>query len=131
MRRTSGYTMIELVIFIIVIGIIATTILASFNVSLEKTPVITRVAKAIDIAQQRMDVILGQKQVAGFNSFADPCSVPSALPFCDADVAYTVTSNISLGFVNGNSVDYKVVRVDVGGPATISLTGLVTRYRRQ
>lgn len=127
MRRQQGYSLIELIIFIIILGLIAGTLLVSMNQSLQKSPVISRVATALDLAQQRMDVILGQKQLVGFTSFSDVCLTSAALPFCVSDPDYVISSAVSVGF-GINTVDYKVVTVDVSGAASVTLTGLITNY---
>ncbi len=114
MKNERGISLIELIIFIMIMGILGTSILATFNVAGMKTPSIQNQVQALEYAQLRMDLILEQKASQGFSSFSDPCPGPAT---CNAP-GYSVTSTISTDW-NGNS-NYKVIAVNVNGPGTVS-----------
>lgn len=125
--RAPGFTLIELIIFIIILGIIGTTLLMTFQVSLKKSPVVRNVSRAVELAEKRMDFIQGQRNIIGYASFSDVCAISTTLPACTGESGYSINSSISTGW-DGNSVSYKVITVNVTGNATFSLTGLVANY---
>tara|TARA_B100000508_G_C11455428_1_gene276494 strand:- start:133 stop:513 length:381 start_codon:yes stop_codon:yes gene_type:complete len=126
MRKMTGFTLIELVIFIVILGILVLGLLLAFNVSLEKSVDVEGITRALDLAQGRMDLILGQKKMVGFASFVDPCVASPGLGVCTAPSGYTVTSSIANNW--GGDTNFKVVTVTVSGSGTASLTALVSSY---
>lgn len=83
MNKQKGISLIELIIFIVVLGILGTGILIAFVVSLEKTPNINRISRATELAQERMEIIFGQKKLNGFTSMTDICDPdPSSVAIC-------------------------------------------------
>ena len=99
LNKEAGYSLIELIIFIMIMGILGATIMAVFNVVGMKSPSLKNQSIAIELAQKRMDLILGQKAVNGFASFSDPCPGPT---ICTAPSGYTVNSSIA-GNWNGDT----------------------------
>lgn len=122
MANQRGISLIELIIFIMVMGILSAAILATFNVAGSKAPNVDNQIAALDYGQLRMDLILGQKASQGFNSFSDPCDVASPPAACSSP-GYTVTSSIAPQW-NGDT-NYKVITVTVSGKASATLESLV------
>ena len=121
-----GFTLIETVIFIVVLGIIGVSILAAFVAALQFSPNTKYASRATELAQQRMDVILGQKYLFGFAGTQDPCIATPGLPVCAIPAGYTVSSAIANNWLG--DVNYKVVTVTVGGLSQLTLTSLVANY---
>ena len=119
-KFSKGFTLIEVTIFIVVLGIIATGLLAAFSISLRQQPTVQVIAIANTLAAQRMEIILGQKAIAGFSSYSDPCSSPA---ICSIPAGFTVSSTITPSW-NSNA-NYNVITVNVTGKATATLTTLV------
>jgi type II secretory pathway pseudopilin PulG len=119
MKKQKGVTLIELVIFIIVLGIIVTGILMSFGVALRKSPDIDRASRAVELAQQRMDLIVGLRKMNGFDSITtDPCEDPSPPNACTIPSGYTITTTIGDGDNPWVAPDYKVVTITVKDSST-------------
>jgi Tfp pilus assembly protein PilE len=125
MNRHSGISLIELVIFIVILGILGLTIMMSFGVSLEQSPLSQQSTQALEYAQQRMDLILGQRAMQGFSSFVDPCVASPSLAVCTS-TGYTVSSSIVNNW-NGDT-KFKVITVTVIGNGRASLQSLVADY---
>lgn len=123
MNRTIqyGFTLIELIVFIIIISIVAGGILLGFNVVLSNQPNEVHNRRALEIANSRMEYIVGQAQINGFNSFSDNCS-GSTPAICAHDSDYTISSDIS---VDGSNANIKIIKVDVSGKGYASLTSAV------
>lgn len=122
MANQRGISLIELIIFIMIMGILSAAILATFNVAGSKTPNIDKQIEALDYGQLRMDLILGQKATQGFNSFTDPCSGSSPPAVCNSP-GFAVSSTIAQNW-NGDT-NYKVITVTVSGDASATLKTLV------
>ena len=122
-NKEAGYSLIELIIFIVILGILGATITAAFNVAGIKSPSIKNQSVAIELAQKRMDLILGNKASNGFASFSDPCPGPT---ICSDPAGYTVGSSIATDW--NSDTDYKVITVTVSGSGTASLKALVANY---
>lgn len=130
MRLYRGFTLIEIVVFIIVLSLVAIMMMIGMNMSLKGSPDVTRETQAIILAQQRMEIIAGQRLNFGFPFFADPCG---AGPFPDILCGegafangYTVSSTITPSW-SGNP-DLTLIVVNVTGPATFTLTSLVGNH---
>jgi MSHA pilin protein MshD len=117
MRKTQpgvkGFTLIELILFIVIMGIAATAVLLSFQTLLAKSPNANRQTTALELAEGRMDVILGQYYQAGFTNFGDIC--PGAA-VCQTLSGYSINSSITN---NGAS---KTITVTVSGLGDAILT---------
>ncbi len=118
--QKQGFTFLELVIFIVIIGILAAGLLSAFNVFLQKQPSVQAATLANSLAAQRMEIILGQKKISGFSAYSDPCPGPA---ICSVPTGYTVTSSIANNW--NNDTNYNVITVSVTGKATASLTTMV------
>lgn len=118
-----GFTLIELIIFIAVLGIIGTGLILAFNVAVEHSPDIRFTLRATELAKQRMDIIIGQKHLFGFAATNDPCATSPDLAFCQVPSGFTVTSSIVNGW--GGSNDFKVITVTTNGLGSATITGLV------
>jgi len=126
MHKELGFTLIEVIIFIVIVGLMITGLIMSFSTALESSPDVAKNARAIELAQQRMEFILGQRKLNGFASTIDPCDATPTLPACQVPVGYSVSSSVADNW--GSDTDYKVVTVTVSGDGVASLQGLVANY---
>jgi type II secretory pathway pseudopilin PulG len=128
-RTTSGFSLIEVVVFIVVIGVLAAGVVVTMGSSLRGSSQAAQTDTAAEIAQLRMELILAQRRVAsvGFAGLADPC-VPGPGPaVCTPPTGYAVTSSIVSGW-GADPVNYKVVTVSVTGLFSTTATALVANY---
>lgn len=123
-RRGDGFSLIEAIVFIVVLGVLLAGLVVAFASPLLRSPVAGRLDLAAELAQQRMELILAQRRATGFAGFADPCPGPS---ICTPPAGYTVTASIVAGY-GADPTNYKVVTVSVSGTSTISATALVANY---
>lgn len=133
MRTQNGYSLIELVIFIVIMGIIGTALFSGFNTALQGSSASDFGAKPMRLAQERMELILAQKRALGFAGFTaatfDPCTStpPSTQPVCTAIPAgYSVSSALATDW--GGDTNYKVITVSITGKGQATLTALVANY---
>ena len=132
-RRQSGYNLVELVIFIVIMGIIGTALFSGFNSALLGSSASELGADPMQLAQERMELILGQKRRLGFAAFDnntfDPCT---STPASTQAVCTTIPAGYAVSAVLtpdwGGDTDYKVITVSVTGPGQATLTALVANY---
>lgn len=113
----GGFSLIEVIVFIVVLGVLLAGLVAAFSSPLRASPQAGELDLVAELAQQRMELILAQRRAAGFATFADPC-VPGPGPaVCVPPAGYAVASSIAAGW-GADPVNYKVVSVTVTGPST-------------
>ena len=93
MSRLRGFTLVELLVFIVILGLAGYALFRSFGNVLPRSPTAGQLTQAMQLAQERMELILGQRDVRGYNNLADldPCNV-GAPSVCTSTFGYTVTS---------------------------------------
>jgi len=140
--RSRGLTLIELVVFIFIVGIAAFALLGSFGALLPRSPTPAQLTQATQLAQERMELILGQRDSPlagrGYNNTVDldPCNV-GAPAVCTNTLGYTVTSagtgTAPASWVpwNGNpTTDYRLITVTVklGGITLATQSAVFSNY---
>ncbi len=121
----NGFSLIELVVFIVLLAI-GISLLIPLSVTTRYTQLIDKNSQATALAEQRMELILAQREIYGFNSFSDPCVGASPPAACNMLTGFTATTTIANNW-NGDS-NYKVITVNVTGDATANLQSLVANY---
>lgn len=146
--RQRGLTFVELIVAMVALTIAMSGVMLLFSTTLGHGPTARQLTLATQIAQERMELILAQKEILGFACFTaprfDPCQAAAAAGLCAATAAsaqpqctpaagYSVTTpvpalNIWAG--GGGNVNMQVVTVTVTGPNGINFTldSLVTNY---
>ena len=119
-----GFSLIELLIFIMVVGVIMTGLLLGFNEILVNSPQPERLEIARQIAEQRMEIILGQRHTVGYATFVDPCTAPPAVcPAIPAGYNITLPTVVATGDPN-----FSDVTVQVTGLGQATLRARVANY---
>ena len=120
-----GVSLVEVVVFIVVVGVLAAGLFSALSNSLRGTPQAGQTDSATEMAQQRMELILAQRRAVGFLNFVDPCPAAGAA-ICNGPLGYSAApANITSW--NGDA-NYKVITVTVTGPFTVTATALVANY---
>lgn len=123
-RQADGFSLIELIVFIVVLGVLVAGLVVAFASPLRNSPEAGRLDVAAELAQQRMELILAQRRAVGFAALADPCPGPT---ICTPPTGYTVTSSIVAGY-GGDPTNYKVITVSVSGTSAMTASALVANY---
>lgn len=120
MIKQRGMTLIEIVIFILVISITATGAFLGFNTVLLKSDSPAKLLQASQLANARMSIILLQ----GLGKiYSDPCSSGAPPAACTALAAYATSQGFTVNTsysVSGDIVTATVNVTGVGG-ATMSM----------
>lgn len=121
--KQQGQTLIELIIFIVVMGIVSVGALIGFNSVLKNSHQPGRRLIASQLADARMNLILMQREEYGFANISDPCST-GALAACTGlqtfaqNAGYTVSSSISPA---SGGVVTATITVSGAGNATVTM----------
>lgn len=113
-KRAAGLTLVEMVVFIVIVGIAAFALLRSFGGLLPRSPTGAQLTQASQVAQERMELILGRYAAAGFSAVNDPCVGGTPPAICTPPTGYAVAvSGVAAPVVwNGNPLtNYKLVTV--------------------
>lgn len=123
MNRTHdsqcGFTLIEVIVFIVVTGLVMSTLLLSANTALRNSPSVSQQWIALQTAKRCMEWFLVQRRVNGYSSLTCP-STPSPSA-CSAPSGFTVTNSITCQTWNSDAA-YKTVTVSVSGLANASIS---------
>lgn len=122
MKISRGATLIELLIFIVVVAIVISTLFLTSITILKNVPVTQQLKVATLTAEQCMEWFLGQRRMAGYSALSCP-STPSATA-CSAPTGYTVTTSIACTTWNSDAA-YKTITVSVTGLANASYVAQV------
>jgi len=115
-RRVRGFTLIEIVIFIVIAGIAGVALLQMFRQTMPRSPAPTQLTQATQLAQERMELILGRRSVVGYNALNDPCVGGTPPAICTSTFGYTfLVTGVSAAVPwNGNpTTDFKLISVTV------------------
>jgi type II secretory pathway pseudopilin PulG len=142
-------TLIELIAFIIIVSVLASGLMIGFSATLRGSDISRDVTQALQLAQERMELIQARKDVVGFACFTgtrfDPCTAAAAAgscpampasthPACNAatTLGYTVTPVLDeTGACMGGDPEYKCITVtvtDAGGAKLSELQAAVANY---
>ncbi|MEI8055612.1 MAG: type II secretion system protein [bacterium] len=102
--NNRGFTLVEVAVFIIVMGLVGVTVLTSINTVLKGSVVLHKQTTALQTATQCMEWFVGQRYLKGFDAIPTGDTTPS---LC-INPNYNVSANVSLAESN-----YKIISVDV------------------
>ena len=120
--KQQGFTLIELVMFIVITSILASTILLALTTATQKIPTVHQNTVASQIAKQCMEWFMGQESLNGFSSLTCPnTSTPS---FCTAPTGYSISTSVSCTTINTDT-NYKTITVTVSGLGDASFSTLI------
>jgi type II secretory pathway pseudopilin PulG len=125
LKKNAGFTLIELVMFIIVTGILAAALLLALSMGLVKTPNQQQAIIATNTARQCMEWIVGQRRLNGYSTYT--CGASTTPSFCTAPSGYTVSASFACTTISGDS-NYDTVTVTVGGKGRATLKQLLASY---
>jgi Tfp pilus assembly protein PilE len=124
-RRQTGFTFIELLVFITITGMVATAIILSGVTALRKTPATQNQWVALEAASSCMEWFLNQRRINGYTALTCP-STP-ATTACAAPSGFTVTANVTCTTWNSDA-NYKTITVSVTGLSSTSLSVQIGNY---
>ncbi|MGH8750773.1 MAG: type IV pilus modification PilV family protein [Burkholderiales bacterium] len=136
-RAQHGFSLIELIVFLVVAGIGAAALLAALANTMPRALTAQQITQGTQLAIERMELILGQKDNLGFAAVSDPCvgGVPPAQCTPIAGFVETVTGVAAVvacpAAIDPSTANCRTITVSVTGPTGVQivlLTALVTNF---
>ncbi|MES2217272.1 MAG: type II secretion system protein [Pseudomonadota bacterium] len=125
MIKQAGFTLVELVLFIILTSILAATILLGLRAYLSQVPNVHNAYIAVVTARQCMEGILDEKAQFGFSFITCPSTtVPS---FCTAPSGFSIAVDFTCTTLSTDT-NYQTIAVTVAGAGSATLTSLIGLY---
>lgn len=125
MKRAQGFTMIEIIVFIVVTGLLVSTMLLGAYQSLQKAPEVHQQVVALQTAERCLEYFLGQTRMNGYATLSCP-STPSATA-CAAPSGFSVSTSVTCTTWNSDS-NFKTITVSVSGASSVSLSTMVGNF---
>lgn len=119
-----GFTLIEILVFIMVSGLLMSTILLGATTALRAAPDVHENVVALQTARGCMAWMLGQVRLLGYSTYSCPSSATPS--FCSAPSGYSV--GVSVACATWNSDAYKTITVTVSGRGNAQLFAQVGDY---
>lgn len=120
-----GVTLIELIAFIVIMGISVTALLSMYRAVLPRGTTPAQITLATQLAQERMELLLGQRDASGYSTvvLADPCTGAAPPAICTDQFTPSGQYSIVVTGVNPavpwsgiSTGSYRMLGVQVLGP---------------
>jgi prepilin-type N-terminal cleavage/methylation domain-containing protein len=123
--RRNGFTLIEVLVFLIVSSLLMSVILLSANTALRSTPSSHNQWVAMQVAKRCMEWFLDQRRLNGYATLTCP-SAPSASA-CTAPTGFSVANSVACTTWNSDS-GYISITVTVSGLSNASISTQIADY---
>lgn len=127
-KKQLGLSLIELVVFIVIIGIISTGLLAGLSQALKFSDIPRNVSAASFLANARMQIILMNRSVNGYSSLNDPCTATPSLAICTPLSSYATANNLTVSSPTFSGSNPKTITINVTGTASATINASVYNY---
>ncbi|MDR3476530.1 MAG: type II secretion system protein [Gammaproteobacteria bacterium] len=129
-HKQRGFTLIELILFIVGTSILVGTLLLTFQVTLRNTPPVHYDLIATQLADQCMEGFIGERHLLGYSATGLACSASPTLPtICTTLPGYSVSAAITCApTLTGDTTTSKTVTVTVSGLGSATLVTLFADY---
>ena len=116
----KGFSLIELIVFIVIIAVIASGLMLPFATLVSDSDTFNDQTRAIALAELGMEGAIGQKRLLGFNN------ISTGTVFCGSPCA--IGENTLHVTVTNLSTTHKKIISSVSGSGHATLTTIVTNY---
>lgn len=127
-QKKNGFTIIELITFIVVLGIVASGLLIGMNQAQRYSDIPRNITQASFLANARMQIILMNRSINGYASLYDPCTTTPSLAICTPLSTFASANNltVSTSTISGNNP--KTISINVTGSGNASIQASVYNY---
>ena len=92
----TGISLVEMVAFIVIVSIAMVGLMRAYTSILARAPTASQLTQATQLAQERMELILAQKDVLVFSSTAfDPCFTFPAAVICTPPAGFLIPTPVA------------------------------------
>jgi prepilin-type N-terminal cleavage/methylation domain-containing protein len=126
--KQQGFSLIELITFIIVIGIIASSLLLGLNNAIRYSGIPRSISEASYLANARMQIILMNRAINGYSSLSDPCTSTPGLAICTPLSNYATTNNFTVATPTISGSNPKTITIKVTGAYNATINASIYNY---
>lgn len=126
--KQQGFSLIELIIFIIILGIISSSLLLGLNQAALYSDTQRNIVSASFLANARMQIILMNRNLNGYAALNDPCTVTPSLAICTVLSTYATNNSLTVATPIISGSNPKTIIVNVTGAASANITSQVYNY---
>jgi len=134
-RRLRAFTLVELIVLIVIMGVAAYALLSMFRGTMPRSPTPSQLTQAAHCAQERMELILGRRVALGTLGFSSLALDPSGAATCPGNAALNVTvtgvNPVAAWAVDTDTINrYRLitVAVAVGTTQLAELNAVIANY---
>lgn len=124
-RLQQGFTLIEVVVFVVISSLLMAVLLLGATTALRSTPAVHQQWVAMQVARQCMEWFLEQRRLNGDASLSCPSTPSSSL--CAVPSGYALSTSINCTTWNSDTT-YKTITVTVSGLANATLSTQIGSY---
>lgn len=126
--KQQGFSLIELVIFIVIISMVSSSLLLGLNQAASKSGIPRSLPQASYLANARMQIILMDRAIDGYAAFNDPCTATPSLAICTPLAAYASANNFTVSTPTISGSNPKVITINVSGASSVTVNARVYNY---
>ncbi|QMT61230.1 prepilin-type N-terminal cleavage/methylation domain-containing protein [Legionella sp. PC997] len=127
-RKQDGFSIIELIVFIVTIGIIVSGLLMGINQAQRYSGIPRATPQASFLANARMQIILMNRDINGYTALDDPCTSTPGLDICMALSNYALENNFVVSSPTISGSNPKIITLDVTGTGNATINASVYNY---
>src|SRR5215208_3406527 len=124
-NKEKGFTLIEIIVFIVVTGLLMATLLIGMNTALRQSSQVHQEFLGLQAAKACMEWLLVQRQLKGYATYG--CSSTPSTANCPALSGYTLSASVTCTTWNSDPT-YKTITVTVSGLASVSLSTQIGNF---
>lgn len=126
--KQQGFSLIELITFIIIIGIVSSSLLLGLNQAAFNSDIPRNIPEASFLANARMQIILMNRAINGYSSLNDPCTSTPGLAICTPLSNYATTNNFSVATPTISGSNPKSITINVTGAGNATINASIYNY---
>ena len=123
MKKNSGVTLIELIVFIVIMAIIVSAAGSMFATVLTSAPKVHHHSAATQLASQCLEGYLGERYIKGYSTVSS-ATTPA---LCAVPTGYTITKSVTNTTKYGEA-SYKTITVTVAGEGNATMSLFIADY---
>lgn len=126
--KQQGLSLIELIVFIVIMGIISVGLLSGMSQVLKTASTPEKIIQANFLANARLELVMMARGLTGFATLSDPCAITPSPSICAPLSAYASANGFTVSSISISGSNPKIISVTVSGAAIMSTQTMVYNY---
>lgn len=126
--KQNGFSLIELLVFIVVLGIVAVGLMSGMNQVLKTASTPEKIIQANFLANARLELVMMKRALSGYATLSDPCAVATPPAICSPLTSYASSNGFSVSPISISGDNPKIISITVDGAASVTTQTRVFNY---